>query len=160
VTDDGFARRSSYRVRVGYVDTDQAAVVHHSTYFRWLEQARVELLREGGLEYRSWEAATRLGLPLLDASIRYVQPCRFDDIVCVETVVGAAARTALRFDSKLTLEGRPDVVVTEAQIRLACVHFEHGARRVPDEVLRACLGDDFGEKLVRHAATKLTLANR
>lgn len=150
-------RRSFYRVRVGYADTDQAAVVHHSVYFRWLEQARVELLRDGGLEYRSWEAATRLGLPLLDATIRYVQPCRFDDIVLVETVVGAAARTALRFDSKLTLESNPGVVVTEAQIRLACVHLEHGARRVPDEVLRACFGEGFETKLVRHAGTKLTL---
>jgi acyl-CoA thioester hydrolase len=150
-------RRSIYRVRVGYVDTDQAQVVHHSTYFRWLEQARVELLREGGLEYRSWEAATRLGLPLVDATIRYVAPCRFDDVVIVETHIGALARTALRFDSKITIEGRAGSVVTEAQIRLACVHLETGPRRVPEEVLRACGGDDYASKLVRHAQTKLTL---
>jgi len=153
-------RRSVYRVRVGYVDTDQAAVVHHSTYFRWLEQARVELMREGGLEYKSWEAATKLGLPLLDAAIRYVRPCRFDDIVIVETVIGAAARTALRFDSKVTLQSAPDVVVTEAQIRLACVHFEHGARRIPDEVLLACVGEGFESKLVRTAGTRLTLTTK
>jgi acyl-CoA thioester hydrolase len=151
---------SVYRVRVGYVDTDQAAVVHHATYFRWLEQARVELMREGGLHYKSWEAATRLGLPLLDAAIRYVRPCRFDDIVIVETVIGAAARTALRFDSKITLESAPDVIVTEAQIRLACVHFEHGARRIPSEVLQACMGADFESKLVRTAGTRLTLASK
>lgn len=152
-------RRSVYRVRVGYVDTDQAQVVHHSTYFRWLEQARVELLREGGLEYRSWEAATRLGLPLVDASIRYVQPCRFDDIVIVETHIGALARTALRFDSTLTIEGRGGAVVTQAQIRLACVHLETGPRRVPEEVLRACGGEDYASNLVRHAQTRLTLAS-
>lgn len=153
-------RRSVYRVRVGYVDTDQAQVVHHSTYFRWLEQARVELLREGGLEYKGWEAVTRLGLPLVDAAIRYIQPCRFDDIVLVETVIGAAARTAIRFDSTLTLEGKPGVVVTEAQIRLACVHLEHGARRVPEEVLRACVGDDYEGQLVRTAGTRLTLNSK
>jgi len=150
-------RRSIYRVRVGYIDTDQAQIVHHSTYFRWLEQARVELLREGGLEYRSWEAATRLGLPLVDAGIRFVQPCRFDDVLIVETHIGACARTALRFDSKITIEGREGVVVTEAQIRLACVHLEHGPRRVPEEVLRACAGDDYDKKLVRHAQTRISL---
>jgi acyl-CoA thioester hydrolase len=149
-------RRSIYRVRVGYVDTDQAQVVHHATYFRWLEQARVELLREGGLEYSSWEASTRLGLPLVDAAIRYVLPCRFDDVVLVETWIGAAARTALRFDSRLTVEGRPDLV-TEAQIRLACVHLSRGPRRVPSEVLRACLGEDYEPRLVRHNATKIDL---
>lgn len=150
-------RKSIYRARVGYVDTDQAQVVHHSTYFRWLEQARVELLREGGLEYRSWEAATRLGLPLVDAGIRYVQPCRFDDVVLVETHVGALARTAIRFDSKITIEGREGVLVTEAQIRLACVHLETGPRRVPEEVLRACAGDGYEKALVRHAQTRITV---
>ena len=34
-------------------------------------------------------------------------------------------------DSKMTIEGRNGTVVTEAQIRLACVHLETGPRRVP-----------------------------
>jgi len=151
------SRTSIYRARVGYIDTDQAHVAHHTTYFRWLEQARVELLREGGLEYRSWEAATRLGLPLIDAGIRFVLPCRFDDVAVVETHVGAFSRLSIRFDSKITVEGREGALVTEAQIRLACVHLETGPRRVPDEVLRACAGDDFEQKLVRHNQTRITL---
>lgn len=147
-------RRSTYRVRVGYVDTDQAGVVHHSTYFRWFEQARIELLREGGLEYRSWEAGTRLGLPVVEASLRYLLPARFDDLVCVETWIGAASRAAIRFDARVTIEGKPDDLVNEAQIRLACVHLDGGPRRMPDEVLRACLGPEFEAQLVSVGKTK------
>ena len=147
-------RRSVYRVRVGYVDTDQAGVVHHSTYFRWFEQARVEYLREGGLEYRSWEAGTRLGLPVVDAHVRYLAPTRFDEIVCVQTWIGAASHAAIRFDYAATVDGRPDVVVTEAQVRLACVHLEAGPRRMPAEVLTACLGPDFEAQLVSSTKTR------
>jgi len=39
------------------------------------------------------------------------------------------------------------------------VHLEHGPRRVPAEVLRACAGEDYESKLVRHAQTKLTLTS-
>jgi len=146
-------RRSTYRARVGYIDTDQAGVVHHTTYLRWFEQARIELLREGGLEYRSWEAGTHLGLPVVEAHVRYLQPARFDDIVLVETWVGAASRAALRFDSRVTIEGRAELI-HEAQIRLACVHLAGGPRRMPDEVLRACLGPDFEGQLVGAGKTR------
>lgn len=157
------SRGSTYRARVGYIDTDQAGVAHHTTYLRWLEQARIELLREGGLEYRSWEAGTHLGLPVVEAHVRYLQPARFDDVVLVETRVGAASRAALRFDSRMTIEGRPDTVIHEAQIRLACVHtpsggvmhpLSGGPRRMPDEVLRACLGEGFEAELVGAGKTR------
>lgn len=146
-------RRTTYRARVGYVDTDQAGVVHHSTYFRWFEQARVELLREGGLVYGSWETATRLALPVVDTYVRYLLPTRFDDVVCVETWVGAASRAAVRFDSRVTVEGRPDVT-TEAQVRLACVDLAAGPRRIPDEVLVACFGAEFESHLVSSLKTR------
>ena len=79
---------------------------------------------------------------------------RFDDVVCVETWVGAAARAAIRFDSRVTVEDRPEVVTTEAQIRLACVHLEGGARRVPDEVLLACFGPEFESHLGSSLGTR------
>lgn len=146
-------RRSTYRARVGYIDTDQAGVVHHTTYLRWLEQARIELLREGGLEYKAWEAGTRLGLPVVEAHVRYLQPARFDDVVLCETWIGAASRAAIRFDSRVTVEGNP-TVIHEAQIRLACVHLDGGPRRMPDEVLRACLGPGFEAELVGVGRTR------
>jgi acyl-CoA thioester hydrolase len=143
-----------YKARVGYVDTDQAGVAHHTTYFRWLEQARIELLREGGLEYKSWEAGTQLGLPVVEAHVRYLAPARFDEVAVVETWVGAASRAAIRFDSRMTLEGKPDTVIHEAEIRLACVHLTGGPRRIPNEVLSACLGPDFEQHLVGAGKTR------
>jgi acyl-CoA thioester hydrolase len=148
------SRTAVYRARAGYVDTDQGGVVHHATYLRWFEQARIELLREGGLVYREWEDGTRMGLPVVELSVRYLQPVRFDEVIVVETHLGAAARTALRFDYRSSVEGRSGIV-NEAQVRLACVHLSGGPRRIPDEVLRACLGDDFEAELVTALRTRV-----
>ncbi len=35
---------NDYIHRVQYYETDQMAVVHHSNYIRWMEEARVEFL--------------------------------------------------------------------------------------------------------------------
>ena len=39
---------TTHRLRVAYADTDQGGVVHHGTYLRYLECARVEHMRERG----------------------------------------------------------------------------------------------------------------
>ena len=40
-----------YKHKVQYYETDQMAVVHHSNYIRWFEEARVELLERIGMSY-------------------------------------------------------------------------------------------------------------
>lgn len=114
---------SVYRVRVGYVDTDQGGVVHHGTYFRYLEHARVELMRERGLDYKRFELDDKLGLPVVDASIQYRQPARFDDLIEIKTWIAIANRAKVRFDS---LVMRGDVLLTEAAITLACIRLPEG----------------------------------
>ena len=40
-----------YQRRVNYYETDQMAIVHHSNYIRWFEEARVDLLQQLGFGY-------------------------------------------------------------------------------------------------------------
>lgn len=126
---------SIHRVRVGYADTDQAGVCHHAAYLRFLEQARVEHWRERGLDYRGWERSSRLGLPVVDVHVRYRAPARFDDLLEIETWVGQSSLATLRYDSLVRVGER---VLTEAQIKVACVGLDDGQlRRMPPEVIEA-----------------------
>jgi acyl-CoA thioester hydrolase len=134
------SRKASFRVRVPYADTDKAKVVHHAAYFRFLEMARVEMLREGGLDYRRFEETTDLGLPVVEARLRYRVAARFDDLLEVETVVDEATRASLWFNGVIRRAG---TVLLESRVRLACVSFTadpaKALRRIPDAVLDACL---------------------
>jgi acyl-CoA thioester hydrolase len=102
---------STLRVRVGYVDTDRAQVVHHATYLRYLEAARVEHLRERGIDYKSFELQRGLSLPVVD------------DELDIRTWIGFINRAKLRFDS-LICRGRD--VLSIGEITLACVKQPEG----------------------------------
>ena len=131
------SRRAIHRVRVAYVDTDQAQVVHHSTYFRFLEIARVELWRENGFDYAQYEKRTGLGLPVVEVRLRYRVAARFDDLLDVETWVSRASRASVWFDAIIR---RGETILNESSVRLACANFGDGTiRKIPSEVLDACL---------------------
>jgi len=123
-----------YSVRVQYVDTDQGGVVHHAAYLRFLEGARVELLRSRGIDYRRFELEVGKGLPVTEARVRYRRPARFDDQLEIETWVPIVNRAKIRFDSRIW---RGDTLLTEAEITCACVLLAEGRICSMDPSIRA-----------------------
>lgn len=124
-----------HHIRVAYVDTDQAGVVHHSTYVRYLEAARIEYLRAVGVEYKAFEELQKLALPVVHVDIRYRRPAFFDDQLCVDTWVGKISKASLKFDSSIY---RGDQLLTQAAITLACVDKAGRARAMPVSIWNAC----------------------
>ena len=112
------ARTCTHQVRVGYIDTDRGDVMHHASYLRYLEQARVEYMREVGLDYRKLELDDRFGLPVVDAHVRYRKSAYFDDPLALTTWIGGLNRAKIRFDS---LIHRGQELVATAEITLCCV---------------------------------------
>jgi acyl-CoA thioester hydrolase len=129
-------------VRVAYADTDRAQVVHHATYFRFLEAARMELWRENGFDYNAFEQRTGLGLPVVEAHLRYRIAARFDDALDVETWVSRASRASVWFEAIIR---RGADVLNESSVRVACASFADGTiRKIPDQLLDACLEPGHG----------------
>jgi len=136
------SRRGTHQVRVAYYDTDQARVVHHASYVRFLEVARVEFWRGHGLNYDAFEKATGLGLPVAELRLRYRRGARFDDVLDIETWTNKASRASVWLDSAIRRGGE---VLVEGSVRLACVALADGKiRRIPDLVLDACLEPGHG----------------
>lgn len=105
-------------VRVGYVDTDRAQVVHHSTYLRYLEAARVEYLRERDYDFRAMELAQGLSLAVVEANVKYRAGARFDDLIELHTWIAVANRAKLRFDTRIM---RGDELLTASEITVCCI---------------------------------------
>lgn len=68
------------QVQVRYAETDAMGVVHHSRYFVWLELARIEWLRQLGLNYKEMEQQGFF-IPVVQADLSYKLPVFFDDIL-------------------------------------------------------------------------------
>jgi acyl-CoA thioester hydrolase len=136
LADPAGARRTIHRVRVGYVDTDKAGVVHHTVPLVWMEAARIEHLRSGGLDYRAFEVESGLGLPVIEARVRYLAPARFDDALEIETWASSCSRAKIVFESRVR---RGAEILYEGIVTVACVDVrEQRACSVPERVQRAC----------------------
>jgi acyl-CoA thioester hydrolase len=92
-----------HRIRVRFADTDAMGVVHHARYLPYLEETRVEYLRQLGHPYRELRE-TGMDFAVLDVYVRYLQPLRFDDVVDVHLVLGAATRASFQLGYLLTVD--------------------------------------------------------
>lgn len=75
---------STSQLTVRYAETDMMGVVYHGSYVPWLEVGRTQLLKELGLPYRQLEESG-FRLPVLEVSLKYLRPARYDDLVTVVT---------------------------------------------------------------------------
>lgn len=75
-----------YYHTVQYYETDAMAVVHHSNYIRWFEEARLDYLNQVGFPYEDIEAKG-LMIPVLSASCEYRQAVRFGETVEIKTEI-------------------------------------------------------------------------
>lgn len=88
-------------LRVRYAETDAMGIVHHSTYLLWFEVGRVELLRAYGVPYTEFEARG-ISSPVVESTLRWKSPARFDDLIRVEASVGELSPARLRFNYRIT----------------------------------------------------------
>ncbi|MEL7472335.1 MAG: thioesterase family protein [Planctomycetota bacterium] len=133
----------SIRVRVRYCECDPMGVAHHASYAPWMEMARTELLRTGGVTYAQLEREG-VFLVVTKLEVRYRRPIRYDDEVEIRCRVvggGGGSKVKVRHEYELVLVGAGDgndarlvdrggqcsVATTE----LACVTGEGRVRELP-----------------------------
>lgn len=75
-----------YIHKVQYYETDQMAIVHHSNYIRWFEEARVDWLEQIGYPMEKVEAEGVL-IPVLSVTCNYHAMVHFGDNVIVKLKV-------------------------------------------------------------------------
>jgi acyl-CoA thioester hydrolase len=126
------AARSVVRMRVRFCETDLMGIVHHGSYVAYLEAGRVEWLRRRGVSYASW-AARGMHLAVVELSLKYRAPVRFDEELDIEVVLGEMRAASVRFDYRL-LRVSDELLCAEASTRLACVDDRQGLRRISREI--------------------------
>ncbi len=89
------------RVRVRYAETDQMGVVYHANYLVWFEVGRVELMRQRGLDYKRMEIEEGCGIAVVEATVRYKAPARYDDELAIETRVVGVRGPVVRFGYRI-----------------------------------------------------------
>jgi acyl-CoA thioester hydrolase len=129
-----------HRLRTRFAETDAMGIIHHAAYLPYLEEARVEYLRAIGHPYDSVRAGDAArGDPgsggrdfaVLEASVQYRAPLRFDDEVDVSLVVGAVTGTTFQIAYLLSVAGEARATAVTVH---GCVDGRGRPARLPEWV--------------------------
>jgi acyl-CoA thioester hydrolase len=119
--------------RVYWEDTDASGLVYHTSYVRFMERGRTELLRGLGLEQSKLLDGAG-GAPIFFVvramQLDFRKPAVLDDFLAIETRPLELGGASLTLDQRVTRGGETLVAAT---VKVVCV--ESGrARRMPADV--------------------------
>ncbi len=130
--------RSTSTVSVRYAETDMMGVVYHGSYLPWLEVGRTTLLKELGLPYRDLEAQGFF-LPVLEVSVKYQRPARYDDTVTIVTTL--RERPTLKIHLEYEIKRGDELLATARTVH---AFIDRTGRPVrPPANVAACFGKAF-----------------
>lgn len=143
----------SIRIRVYYEDTDFGGVVYYANYLKFMERARTEYLRSLGFDQSDLFVRLRRQFVVRSATVDYLTPARFDDVLLVDATISNVRRASLEFSQRCILlnsEGadKPEAepaagndalstgrLVATGQLLIACLDADsHKPRPIPEEL--------------------------
>ncbi len=117
-----------FTVRVRYAETDQMGVVYHGNYAQYFEMGRVEWLRNLGVSYK-WMEENGVMLPVVSLEMNYKKPARYDDVLCIKTILKSQNSVKIEFDYEIYNE--QNQLLTTGYSMLVFVDMKTGRPIVP-----------------------------
>jgi len=121
-------------VTVRFAETDAQGVAHNSAYLVWFEVARVAYLAEYAGGYPALRAQGIESF-VLESHVRYRQPVRFDERLCIHARIGELRGARFRFDYEIERDGE---LIADGWTAHACVDAETlHPTRIPQDLAEA-----------------------
>lgn len=130
--------RHLHRVRIYYEDTDCGGVVYYANYLKYFERARTEFLDAQGVSLKDL-MDRRIYFVVAEASLKYLSPGRYNDILTIETTLEKSGPVTLLFSHRV-LRGEDPEILVQASVKIACVGHDMKPLRLPPQVLSALEG--------------------
>jgi acyl-CoA thioester hydrolase len=90
-----------YDRKVNYYETDQMAVVHHSNYIRYFEEARVSFMEQIGCPYDVLEREEIIS-PVLEVSCKFLKPVVFGETIRIAVRLVRMSKVKCSFSYEVT----------------------------------------------------------
>lgn len=99
----------TYQHLAKYYETDQMGIIHHSNYIRWFEEARIDLMNQIGLTYKTMETRGIIS-PVLEVNCKYHNMMYFDDLATIK--VSIDAYSGVRFSCHYEIYNQAGILCT------------------------------------------------
>ena len=122
-----------FELRVYYEDTDLAGFVYYANYFKFIERARSEWVREMGVDQAAMKAKQGVVFAVRRVEADYFMPAQYDDKLVVRTDV--QKQTGARLVLKQTVLRGEDPLF-EALVTIVAIAANGAAARLPANIRR------------------------
>ena len=144
--------RHIYLRRVRYRECDPMSVAYHTFYLDYFEEARTEALRDIGIPYKELEDSGII-MPVVEASVRYLAPARYDDMLEIETVFEEIPRVRVTISYTVRRENE-DTVLATGTVVLCFVDTERGRPIPAPKAIRDAFSSEFPAELSQTGEAK------
>jgi len=121
------------QIRVRYGETDQMGYVYYGNYAQYFEVARVELMRDLDMSYKSMEDQGYI-LPVMEFSIKFFAPAFYDDLLTIKTSIAEVPTSLIIFNYE-TFNSKGELL-NKAQTKLVFASKETGKPTRSPKLLR------------------------
>lgn len=123
-----------YPLRVYYEDTDLAGIVYYANYLKFIERARTEWVRDMGIDQTQIRRDEGIVFAVRRVEADYIQPAKFDDQLCVQTVLREMRGAQLLLGQDVL---RGDQTLLSAIVTLVALRDDGRPARLPSRLREA-----------------------
>ena len=109
------------QVRIYYEDTDMGGIVYYANYFKYMERARSEFLRELKVDQRALLEKERMIFVVRKASGEYLSSAFLDDELTVKTRITDMKRASFVMAQNIERAGSE---IFKGECVLVCVNYD------------------------------------
>lgn len=123
------------KIRIYYEDTDCGNVVYYANYLKYCERARTEFLESRGLSMKQL-IDDDIFFVVAEASLKYLSPGRYGDILAIETIVDRLGPASISFKHEIRRDATGQRLV-QAIVKLGCVNQAMKPLRLRQDIMHA-----------------------
>jgi acyl-CoA thioester hydrolase len=123
------------KIRIYYEDTDCGNVVYYANYLKYCERARTEFLESRGLSMKQL-IDDNIFFVVAEASLKYLSPGRYGDILAIETIVDRLGPASISFKHEIRRDSTGQRLV-QAIVKLGCVNQAMKPLRLRQDIMHA-----------------------
>jgi len=122
---------NSYFFRVYYEDTDAGGIIYYANYFKFIERARTEYLREIGLIQSEIADQYKLIFVVRNIFAEFIKPAKLDDLLEVKTNFIRFGMVSIKVVQEIFLNEKK---LFEAEVKLGIVDIKGKPKKLPIEL--------------------------
>ena len=127
----GLTVKHEKEYRVYYEDVDYAGIVYYANYFKFIERARTEMLRDRGITHTDLRNLHNVGFVVKKVSADFISPLKFDDLLRVQSEITLLTHVRVVINQIILSRHKK---LFEADVTIACIDINGDLVKIPADI--------------------------